>query len=67
LAFPEVLRELEFKVIVLHYSLFLLAAVLSEGMSFWSILCESGNSYKIAFFQDEYRYWPERSEGIEPA
>jgi len=59
--FPEVLRELEFKVIVLHYSIFGWTSVfLSE--EFLEYLGESGDSYKIAFFQDEYRYWPERSE-----
>jgi len=53
--FPEVLRELEFKVIVLHYSLFYWLPFYLRD-EFLEYLCESGNSYKIAFFQDEYRY-----------
>jgi hypothetical protein len=61
LGFPEALREYEFQVIVLHYSLFSwLPFFLSE--EFLEYLGGSGNSYKIAFFQDEYRYWPERSD-----
>ena len=61
LGFPKALREYEFGVIVLHYSLFgWLPFSLSE--EFLEYLGESGNSYKVAFFQDEYRYWPERSE-----
>ena len=61
LGFPEVLRDYDFQVIVLHYSLFgWLPFSLSE--EFLEYLDESKGSYKIAFFQDEYRYWPERSE-----
>jgi hypothetical protein len=61
LGFPEALREYEFQVIVLHYSLFgWLPFCLSK--EFLEYLGGSGNSYKIAFFQDEYRYWPERSD-----
>ena len=60
LGFPKVLWEYEFGVIVLHYSLFgWLPFYLSE--EFLEYLEESGNSYKVAFFQDEYRYWPERA------
>jgi len=61
LGFPKALRDYEFGVIVLHYSLFgWLPFFLSE--EFLGYLGESGSSYKVAFFQDEYRYWPERSE-----
>ena len=61
LGFPKALRDCEFQIIVLHYSLFgWLPFFLSE--EFLEYLAESGNSYKIAFFQDEYRYWPERSD-----
>jgi len=61
LGFPEALKRYEFQIIVLHYSIFSwLPFFLSE--EFLEYLGESGDSYKIAFFQDEYRYWPERSE-----
>ena len=58
--FPEVLRELEFKVIVLHYSLFAYLPFVEEKFRAYIAECES--SYKVAFFQDEYWFWPERSE-----
>jgi len=58
--FPEVLRELEFKVIVLHYSLFAYLPFVEE--EFRAYIAECGSSYKVAFFQDEYWFWPERSE-----
>ncbi len=61
LGFPKVLRDYEFQVIVLHYSLFgWLPFPLSK--EYLEYLAESEDSYKIAFFQDEYRYWPERSD-----
>jgi hypothetical protein len=61
LGFPEALKRYEFQIIVLHYSLFgWLPFFLGE--EFLEYLGESRNSYKIVFFQDEYRYWPERSE-----
>jgi hypothetical protein len=61
LGFPKVLRDYEFQVIVLHYSLFgWLPFYLSK--EYLEYLAESEGSYKIAFFQDEYRYWPERSD-----
>jgi len=59
--FPEALRELQFRVIVLHYSLFGWLPF-SLGREFQAYLAESGSSYKVAFFQDEYRWWKERSE-----
>jgi len=58
--FPEVLWELEFKVIVLHYSLFAYLPFVEE--EFRAYIAECGSSYKVAFFQDEYWFWPERSE-----
>ena len=58
--FPEVLRELEFKVIVLHYSLFAYLPFVDK--EFRAYLAECENSYKVAFFQYEYWFWPERSE-----
>jgi hypothetical protein len=60
LGFPEFLREYEFQVIVLHYSLFGWSPfALNED--FLSYIEGSSSSYKIAFFQDEYRWWPERA------
>jgi len=58
--FPEVLRELEFKVIVLHYSLFAYLPFVEE--EFREYIGECERSYKVGFFQDEYWFWPERSE-----
>lgn len=60
LGFPKQLERLRFSIILLHYSLFGLPILLSEK---WLQYIESSRkSYKIAFLQDEYRYWPERSE-----
>ena len=60
LGFPEVLRELEFRVIVLHYSLFAYLPFVDD--EFRAYLAENESSYKVAFFQDEYWFWPERTE-----
>ena len=59
--FPEVLQDLRFEVIILHYSLFGWLRV-SLNEEFLAYLEESSLSYKVAFFQDEYRWWPERAE-----
>ena len=59
LGFPKTLNSLQFTVILLHYSLFGLPISLNER--FLNYLQKSRRSYKIAFLQDEYRYWPERS------
>lgn len=57
--FPKGLPKLEFRVIVLHYSLFgSYPFVLNE--KFIRYLQNSKASYKIAFFQDEYQYCPKR-------
>jgi hypothetical protein len=61
LGFPEGLRALEFRVILLHYSLFGWLPF-SLGDSFLDYIEQNQSSYKIAFFQDELRYWPQRSE-----
>ena len=61
LGFPEGLRDLEFQVILLHYSLFGWLPFCLGGQ-FLDYIKQSQSSYKIAFFQDEYRYWPQRSE-----
>jgi hypothetical protein len=62
LGFPKALRDLKFDALVLHYSLFGLPIYLNE--SFLSYIGKSQKTYKIAFFQDEHRYWPERSDFI---
>ena len=60
LGFPEFLNDYQFKVIILHYSLFgWLPFSLTED--FLSYIGQSRDSYKVAFFQDEYRWWPERA------
>jgi hypothetical protein len=60
LGFPDVLRDLDFEVIVLHYSLFAHLPFVED--EFRAYLAENVSSYKVAFFQDEYRFWPERAE-----
>lgn len=61
LGFPKALRDLRFATIILHYSLFgWYPFALYEP--FYEYVYDSRESYKIAFFQDEYRFWPERAE-----
>ena len=61
LGFPEFLREYEFQVIILHYSLFAWTPFpLNED--FLSYIEGSSSSYKVAFFQDEYHLWPARAD-----
>jgi hypothetical protein len=62
LGFPSALKNFRFDIIVLHYSLFGLPINLNE--EFLRFLAMSEKSYKIAFLQDEHRYWPERSKFI---
>jgi hypothetical protein len=62
LGFPPELKDLRFSVILLHYSLFGLPIIMNDH--FLRFIKASESSYKIAFLQDEYRYWPERSEFI---
>lgn len=59
LGFPTRLERLRFSVILLHYSIFGLPIILNE--KFLEYIRSSRRSYKIAFLQDEHRYWPERS------
>ena len=59
LRFPKRLNKLRFAVIVLHYSLFGYVPF-SLHKPFYEYVERSTDSYKVAFFQDEYRYWPER-------
>ncbi len=60
LGLPKRLLALDFRVIVLHYSLFgWLPFYLSR--EFDSYLRRSHACHRVAFFQDEYRYWPQRA------
>ncbi|MGH2650190.1 MAG: hypothetical protein ACRDHK_03135 [Actinomycetota bacterium] len=60
LGFPRSIGPLEFEVVVLHYSVFAWKPYfLSE--EFLGYLDESATGRKVAFFQDEYRFWPERA------
>ena len=61
LGFPEGLRALDFRIIVLHYSLFGWLPF-SLPAEFYTYLERSRSAHKVAFFQDEYRYWPQRAE-----
>jgi hypothetical protein len=56
--FPDELNRMQFDVIVLHYSLFGPFYLLNE--KFLKYLDASKSSYKIAIFQDEYRYCQQR-------
>jgi hypothetical protein len=59
LGFPEGLQELEFQILVLHYSLFGTGHYYFDD-KFLDYLARSAASYKIAFFQDEYQYCQKR-------
>jgi hypothetical protein len=59
LGFPRALGRLRFSAVILHYSLFGWHPF-SLHKPFIEYVEKSKESYKIAFFQDEYRYWPER-------
>ncbi len=61
LGFPRGLRDLDFRIIVLHYSLFGPPTVFGswpDGLDaeFLAYMTGSRGSYKIAFFQDEHHY-----------
>jgi hypothetical protein len=54
LGFPQRLRELQFRALVLHYSLFgIWPYMLNEEFLKY---IEQSQAFKIAFFQDEYRF-----------
>lgn len=53
--FPRGLRDIRFQVILLHYSLFGFWPY-ELNRAFLDYLAQSSGSYKIAFFQDEYRF-----------
>lgn len=59
LGFPGGLEYFDFQVIVFSYTLFA-ANPFYLGRDFLEYV-QSSQAYKIAFFQDEYRFWPERS------
>jgi len=63
LGFPRALEKLHFSIIVLHYSLFGYTPYHLNGQ-FLRYLEASRGSYKIAFFQDEYRYCRQRFDFI---
>jgi len=63
LGFPGALEGLDFRIVVLHYSLFGWRPFYLTA-PFLRYLDASPSSYKIAFFQDEHRYWPQRAEFI---
>ncbi|MFA5794771.1 MAG: hypothetical protein WC980_06870 [Candidatus Brocadiia bacterium] len=58
LGFSKNLERLRFRIIVLHYSLFALKYQLNNKFS--NYLNNNKYAYKIAFFQDEYRYCQQR-------
>ena len=58
--FPAALEAFEFQAIILHYSLFAWVPF-PLGEAFRTYVAESSASYKVAFFQDEYRFWTERA------
>ena len=60
--FPRGLDKLDFDIIVFHYSIDPLKAVLKGQLGEYLKGCQ--RSYKIAFFQDEYWYCKERFEFI---
>ena len=55
LGFPRGLARLDFRVVVLHYSVFGRYPYLLNS-AFCRYIAESRASYRIAFFQDEYQY-----------
>jgi len=64
LGFPARLPEFHFETILLHYSLFgTVPYRLNE--QFIKYLEQSGSSYKVAFFQDEYHHCKQRFEFLD--
>ncbi len=55
LGFPPALRNMRFKVILLHYSLFGIVPY-QLGRRFLEYLRRDSGGFKIAFFQDEHHY-----------
>jgi hypothetical protein len=61
--FPPGLAEMEFRVVILHYSLFGTKKYMLPS-SYLDFIERAKKSYKIAFFQDEYRYCQQRFDFI---
>jgi SAM-dependent methyltransferase len=61
--FPPDLTGMEFDIIILHYSLFGIWPY-SLNSQFLDFLERAANSYKVAMFQDEYRYCRNRFDFI---
>lgn len=62
LGFPDGLERFEFQVLVLSFTLFAWKPFFIS-QEFREYI-QNSRAYKVAFFQDEYRFWPERSEFI---
>ena len=62
LGFPDGLEDFEFQVLVLSFTLFAWKPFFIN-QEFREYIQKS-RAYKVAFFQDEYRFWPERTEFI---
>lgn len=60
LGFPRYLKNIEFDVIVLHYSLFGRGATYELTIDFEDYLACNKDKCIVAFFQDEYRYCKKR-------
>jgi hypothetical protein len=59
LGFPEGLKRVQFKALVLHYSLFVPPCYCLDE-NFLNYLDRCPDTYKVAFFQDEYRFCQQR-------
>ncbi|MDY7034891.1 MAG: hypothetical protein SV375_01840 [Thermodesulfobacteriota bacterium] len=59
LGFPKGLNDIRFQILVLHYTLFG-SYPYKLNDKFIHFIKENGSTYKIAFFQDEYRYCQQR-------
>jgi len=57
-ALPPRFSSLRFRVILFHYSLFVPDYKIPPALDAW--LMQSGDSYKVAFFQDEHHYCQQR-------
>jgi hypothetical protein len=64
LDFPATLPRFDFAAIVLHYSLFGIVPY-AIGEPYLSFLEAAGDCYRIAFFQDDYRFCRERFDFID--
>ncbi len=58
LGFPKTLGELDFSIVLLHYSLF--GIVPFKLDEYFERYLDRSNAYKVAFFQDEYQFCRER-------